>query len=747
MTLAWLQWINPIWAWALPIAVVLPLLAHLRSRSSGRVVEFPAARFVQQAITDYHRWSRPYHWLLLLWRTVLLALVAATMMGPVWVQSEDEAAVTHGLEVVLILDRSASMTRAHRGATLWSDAKRQAIEAIRSLDPWRDKASVILLDARPESLLPRPSSNFSLLIDRVTRAEPTYERGDLDSAMRIALQHLSPTSSRQRVTVQKRGHIHLLSDMQATQSLDRWLEDSLGEFISLQLHPIGEARGNLAVSRPVVAPAAPIVGQPTTVSVDVANFDLASASHRNVEVILRYEDQTLKRRLLLRPEHNQTVSFTISPARSGPAWLEIELQLTGLSDALDFDNQAGLFFFVENTRPVALISDVDPDNPDTAAYFVSRALVPDGRETPGNDRADGTNRISAWESVSTGVRLTHESTSRLEERLITLERSLVTPVTLLIVEADGWDPSTLSRLYSYLYRGGCVIWVVDSDQAVSSFTTFTSIIAEYSSGSSVATEGWRWQGLSNRRIKTGRFDNAILNVFEGPGRATLFRQSFTGTMKWDGAGGYEPMLVFDDGSPALAHRWVGAGRLAIFAGDWSPLRSDFAKGPLFVPLLHQLIRGLTPSPQAAGSAHPGEQPVVELLNSIEGEKFVCRDPNGKSVEGSVNPDSQHQLRLAPVFLPGRYTVTSGDDGAVIGGAYVQIDPAESDLRVEAPDLSDVPEAREIIQGRPVLDYDSTDGSLHLRPAGTPLWPYVALLAVVFAAGEPLLIVLTGSSRL
>ena len=84
MLFGYLSLVNPMWLWALPVAVAVPLFAHLLSSRGGQVVRFPATRFVQMAAANHAKWLRPRHWLLLLLRCAFLSLIALAFTGPVW---------------------------------------------------------------------------------------------------------------------------------------------------------------------------------------------------------------------------------------------------------------------------------------------------------------------------------------------------------------------------------------------------------------------------------------------------------------------------------------------------------------------------------------------------------------------------------------------------------------------------------------------------------------------------------------
>ncbi len=742
MTLAWMQWMSPWWALALPVAVGLPLLIHFRGRRVTTQLDFPAARFVEQAAVLYRRWRRPRNGLMLAWRIILLSAVVIAMMQPVWASRSEHGGADRGLLAVLILDRSASMTRTDSGSTLWDQAQQRAVDAIRSLDPSRDLVSVILLDAHPSALLPLPSANFGQVIRLIEQTPPTHERGDLDAAFRLAALPAPETSdrpNRQRRTPQ----VHLFSDMQATQKI----AGAATQGLDIKLHMIGRDPGNLAVSGPMVTPDRPIVGQPVTVSVDVANYSPPSDPPRDVDLVLHYEDRSWTQRVRLGPRQVQTVGFSVTASKPGRSWAT--LGLAGLSEPFEADNQTGLIIDARETRPVALVTGGRIDDPQSPAFFVARALVPDEDTTNGFQLSNNgdQDRLYPWVSRQTGVSLAIWPSVLFEERLAS--HASTKPQTVLIIGADHWTSPALAALNRYLEEGGCVVWVMDGQPSVSALTGLLHEAMGRIPGAVAGVRHWRWQQQADQTIHWGRFDDPILKIFEGPSRANLLRLRFSAAMRWGDvtggsearvSGGFEPVLVFGDGSPALATRWVGAGRLAVFAADWSPGHGDLVKGPLFVPLVHQLMRGLTPTPALPSTVHPGYQPVVDLAPSAADQQIRCHGPDGQPVEWSYVGSDAPRLRFAPLPLPGTYSVIDPDRQTLLGGAYVQIDPDESDLRAVTPALGAQPGT----EGRSAPSPDVGDPPVNLRPVSTALWPYGVLVALAFAVLEPVLGIITNT---
>jgi hypothetical protein len=114
MTLAF-GFVTP-WLLAGLLAAGIPLVLHLLSSVRAREVPFPTLRFLQLSMEKTARRRRVRHWLLMILRGALLAVLAAGLAQPIteavggWVGQKDYAAV-------IVLDNSFSMGAGEEGGT------------------------------------------------------------------------------------------------------------------------------------------------------------------------------------------------------------------------------------------------------------------------------------------------------------------------------------------------------------------------------------------------------------------------------------------------------------------------------------------------------------------------------------------------------------------------------------------------------------------------------------------------------
>jgi hypothetical protein len=600
--------------------VAVPLLAHLLAERGGRLAEVPTVRFIRRASAEVARFSRLRHWLLMLLRVAALAAVVIAFTQPVWYRQAPADDRQTGYLVAVIVDRSASMGRVERGASLFDRARRQADDLLARLDPTRDQAAVILLDRQPRSLLPEPTANLSLLRRELSAVSPTLERGDLSAALALATQ-LERGDWRLRV--------ELFTDDQATQHVDLLAVPGL-ELDHLTTHRVGEPAENLALARADVEPAHPIAGQAATVSVEVANH---SDQAREVAVLCTVEGVARRARARLEPWTQSSVAFDARFERAGLNDVRFAIEA---NDAMPDDDTAGLVAVVAERRPVMLITAADPDNETNGVFFLSRAIEPEAGGVGGASL-----RVVRPEEV-TGLPRSDR------------------PVVYVVAEVGRLPESAVEELRRRVEAGDGLIWFADSQASVDAL----ALLGE----ASPITPVHRAAGAFTERRRTfgsARFDHEVLSILPGPGRSSLLQVAFDRTMDGTLRPPTEALIDFDDGQPAAAIGGADAGRIAVIAADISLGSSAFVKNPAFVPFVHELIRHVAPGPVDDTPPFVGEAMATKADRHWVG-------PAGQALDARA---------VARVDKVGPYQLIDSATGQVVDGRWVGIDPAEGDLRI------------------------------------------------------------------
>lgn len=145
--------------------IALPVLIHLLARGKPQPLVFPALRLIRPAVTRQAKGWRVRRWLLLTLRMLAVTLLTLLLAGPMLNVPAAPGSKTGALDVVLVVDDSASMSAKVGGEMLWDHAVGAAREFIASLAPgsrvglltpsgqaWADFSD----DVPPGVLPPRP---------------------------------------------------------------------------------------------------------------------------------------------------------------------------------------------------------------------------------------------------------------------------------------------------------------------------------------------------------------------------------------------------------------------------------------------------------------------------------------------------------------------------------------------------------------------------------------------------------------
>ena len=189
--------LTPLWL-ALSAAALVPLILHLRRRPQGRVVEFPAARYLARATRDHERSLRARSSLLAMLRVLLVLLLALAAAGPL-----ARLGTGHGrAAVVLVIDNSLSTSAVSGGRRVLDDEKEVARAIIAGANA-DDRLWLVSADGQATNGDP---AALRTVLDTL---EPLATRGDLQAALRTA-------AERSRLIAGAEPAVVVLTDGQAT---------------------------------------------------------------------------------------------------------------------------------------------------------------------------------------------------------------------------------------------------------------------------------------------------------------------------------------------------------------------------------------------------------------------------------------------------------------------------------------------------------------------------------------------------
>lgn len=772
---------SPGWLWLVPIGGALVLMAHLLSRAGGRTVAFPAMRFVHEAVSQAARLATVRDRILMATRVLLLTFVALCFAQPSCTTRQSATATGDGVMLLLVVDRSASMTRSKAGITLLDDARARADQLIAGLNPSSDLANVIVLDAAPAALLPTPTGNFSALRDLVGAITPSSEFGDEAAAWSLLLnqveraQNANAAQSSDKPT-RRQVRIVWLGDGQASQlAPPPWLQlRDVGARLDRPI-PADLPVANVLIGRITNMPNEPMVGQRVRTRASVAGLtdtprgialdrslvqptvdndqpsgqsastgptgtddqpDPADQSNVTVQA-----DATDRVRVMPSDIPDARVTADFEPWQAGQAGLwSVTARITPeggvASNVLTVDDQLGLTAAVTRGRDVLVVSGQSPHDSSQSLFFLLRAIDPLGY-MPGDtavSQVAGPWRVGL---VSDSDQLPTRA-AEAGDVLVVVIHGLPAPMT---------DPRR--ALLPILERGGGVLVLVanEYDAAVlGSLWPGSRGLGGGDDQSPVITgnvRGWSSPGAGqDPTFMWGRFGHPVLAMFQGPSRTGLLDVTpgpIWSTTAGDGraaVGGFtddRTLLTGHDDLPALAVADVESGKVAGYLASLDPAASDMVRSSVFAPLVHELMRYTSPG-------RPTPQQWV-VGRSVDPTVLIDQTGSVRWFGSGGEPLSTNwQTRVPGV---GWYEARDAS-GRVVALHFARVDRRESDLDQASADALLDPSQAGVASG----DGAGTNDGVMLHDRVIDLWPWMAVgaLAMLIAEGMVLSLGLFGGYR-
>jgi hypothetical protein len=603
-------------------AIAIPVLIHLIQREKKRVIEFPSLMFVRRIPYQSVRRRRIRHWALLLMRAAAIALIVAAFARPFLRQSAAAAAVSGGArEVVVLLDQSASMGYGDH----WDRARDAARTVVRGLGP-DDKATLVLFSRNAEENM-RATSDRSRLEAAINAAKVGSDSTRYGPALKLADSILSRSSLKRREAV-------LISDFQKT----GWSGSEEVRFPDgMTVTAVSVASNdtaNLAVPSVGFARASFSGQERITVTAGLSNK--GDAALKDVPVTLTIDGHEIQTEHANIGAHaSASVTFT-QFTLVGP---NVRGSVHAGSDPLPADNT--FHFVLTPSAPVSVVV-VDSGERGDPSLYLSKAL------------AIGTTPTFQVESVS-AMRLTPAS---LEKRAVVVLNDTTFPPA-----AGG---GVLKR---FVERGGGLLIVMGDH------STWPQSEADLLPGRLGATV----DRTSGRSGSLGYLDysHSVFEVFKAPrsgdfSAGHVFRYRGLQTDPAD-----RVLARFDDGAVAAAEKKVGAGRVIVWTTTLDDTWTDLAVKPVFLPLVHQLVRYLAHYEAATSWVTVGQ--VLDLsARAKDRAARIVVTPAGERL--TLSGAGQANQGLLELSQQGIYEIRSA--AAATGrpeAIAVNIDPAESDL--------------------------------------------------------------------
>jgi hypothetical protein len=650
-------------------AIAVPIFVHLIQRERKRVVEFPSLMFIQKIPYQSVQRRRIRHWFLLAMRIAALALIVAAFARPFLTGGTAAAAAGAGTrEIVIVLDRSASMGYGDH----WQRAQAAARDVVASLGP-NDRASLVLFGRNAEEQL-RSTSDRGRLEAAIEAATVTSGGTRFSSALRLAESILEGSEG-------ARKEIVLISDFQRagwTGSEDA----SIAEEIHLQTVPIrSENIANLAVPS-VQFTRAEGEQQRVTVTAGVANRGTEAVS--GVPITLEIDGHQIEQQTVA-VAGGASASVSFAPVVMATA--SVRGTVRAGTDALPADN---VFHFVLSpSRPVPVLV-VDSGDRSDSGFYLTRALA-----------------------IGTAP----------EFRAEVMPPGRVTPDVLdnyavVIVNNTPLPPAVGSEGFGDFVEAGGGLLVVFGDRSTWPPNDTTVLPGQPNPMLDRSQSRGGTLGFLDR-------SHPVLEVFKAP-RSGDFSAARILRYRPLNPGPEDRVLArFDDGSVAMAERRLGEGRVIAFGTTLDDSWTDLALKPVYLPLVHQLVRYLSRYEVPSNWQTVGQVVDLSVLLNGRADRVVVAPSNQQTKVPSSEPG------VVELAEQGIYEVRGTGTPQQIA---VNLEPTESDLSAMDPG-----ELAAAVTGRASAAEASSEAPAPLTPAESErqqgLWWYLLLAGLVLLTAE------------
>jgi hypothetical protein len=531
-------------------AIIIPIIVHLRRKQRAQVVSFPSLMFLEKVPYQAEDRREVHNWLLLLLRALAVILVVGAFARPFMNRSDLTAGTLAGpREVVIVVDRSYSMGVGERW-TRAQDAARAAVDALGPLD----RASVVFFAASPEIAV-RSTGDRARLRSALDAATVSSQATRYGSALRVA-QTIFEESELPSF------ELLIISDLQRS----GWTgEEGVHLPAGTQVRTVALADGpvdNISVA------GVTLTRQQFSGAERIAPMArvtrLGGDAPRTVDAVLEVDGRELQRQEVSVPASG-AAQVTFEPFVLSERHMRGTIRVG--SDELPQDNAHHFVVSPGAATGVLLVGEAAPPGGGTrSALYLQNAL-------------------STTEEGGFDVTLRGGSPT---------EADLAEREVVILHDSPFPGGAAGARLREFVEAGGGLILALGdrgswpADQADLFPGTLGPVIDKAQRG---------------QRLGELDYSHPVFEIFSGPRSGDFTGARFLRARGLDvrPEGPVRVLARFDDGAVALAERRVGDGRVLVWTSTLDNYWNDLALQPVYLPLVHELVRYASGQGEAVSS--------------------------------------------------------------------------------------------------------------------------------------------------
>jgi len=649
------------------LAIAVPVLVHLIQRERRNIVPFPSLMFVRRIPYQSVERRRIHNWPLLLLRAAAIALLVAAFARPFFTQAAVAAVteVTGAREVVLVLDRSASMGYGDH----WARAQQAALDVLDRLDN-QDQVTLVLFAAGAEERV-RATPVKSAIAAAVRDATVSAFGTRFGPALRLAQSVLTRSTLPQKEVV-------LISDFQRN-GWERSEEIRLPEGAVLTPVSVADAdAASLSVSSVAFARESFSGQERVTVTAGITNR--SGTDMTGVPVSFELDGRMIDTQMV-------TVGARASASVSFPQQTIAQAYMRGTvragDDPLPADN--AFHFTLSPTHPVSVLVIEGQGAARDASLFLSTAL----------------SVSSTPPFVVDVVRVPEVTAASFEGRSV-------------VVLNDSTSLSTVAdqNLRRFVEQGGGLLVGLGAN-------------SPWGGGGGPLLPG-ELGGAVTRDLRGGSLgfvdtSHPVLEPFKDPRNGSFTDVQIFRYRRVTPGDTDRVLARYDDGAAALVERHVGSGRVLVWTSTLDSRWNTFPQRPMYPIVMPALLRYLAQFEQPDAWYTVGRMlDIAAPVAAIVRQGSAGDTETARRATGVVLSPSGRQTTLGEGGAPAVELTEQGFYSVRMQGlgnerpfaAAVNLDPAESDLTPLVP-ADMVAAVTGVSTGEAVL------GATLERPALTP----------------------------
>jgi len=630
-------------------AIAVPILVHLIQRERKDVIQFPSLMFLRRIPYQSVERRRIHNWLLLLLRAAAMALLVAAFSRPFFTQSSMAAAAsaTGAREVVILLDRSASMGYGDH----WARAQDEARKVVQGLTG-EDRATLVLFGMGTEENV-RATSDRARLEAAITEATVSSEATRYAPALRYAQGVLARSTLGRKEAV-------LISDFQKS-GWERQEDIHLPEGATLAPISVADPEtADLSISSVAIARASFSGEERVTLTVGLTNR--SSAAMNAVPVRLELDGHEIGARAAdVGP--NASASVTFPPFTAAEANMRAIVRAG--TDKWTANN--AYYLAISPSRPVSVLAiqreggTTAPCGPDCPSYYLGTALGL-SKSPPFKVDVLPASRVTSASFAGRSVVVLYDAPSLSTELDAAIGRFVEQGGGLFVVlgERSPWGTGESPLLPGKI---GAIVDLPIGHDATLGFLDYSHPVFE-----------------QFKDPRQGNFSNVRFFRYRALVPAATDRV----------------LARFNDGGVAMAERRVGTGRVIAFTSslDEGSSWNDFHTRAMFPPLAVVLAQYLAQYEEPTASYTVGRtlDIAVPLASLVRAGTATDTQAPLRKPSGIVSTPAGQQVTIGEGGNPsvaldeqGFYAVRmqgTGDRRPFVVAA--DLDPAESDLSALPP---------------------------------------------------------------